>query len=197
MVTPLLQRARRAARAAACAVLVLAPLPAAHAAEFSGTVTRVSDGDTLWVRPAAGGAPRPVRLQGIDAPEICQAHGREARAALAARVLGQRVTVRSKARDGYRRWVGRVSTPAEPDLNGWLVAQGHAWSSRWRQHRGPYAEQEARARQARRGLWAAARPQEPRAFRRAHGPCEPARAAQAQVDGTAVPAAGNARGSAA
>ncbi|MDP3310892.1 MAG: thermonuclease family protein, partial [Polaromonas sp.] len=58
-------------------------LQAGAAQPWQGTVTRVSDGDTLWVRPAAGGKPLKVRIDGIDAPEICQAGGRAARKALA------------------------------------------------------------------------------------------------------------------
>ena len=55
---------------------------------FYGTVTFVTDGDTLWVAPAQGGAVRKLRIDGLDAPEICQAGGVAARAVLmdAARV---------------------------------------------------------------------------------------------------------------
>ncbi|AEG94714.1 thermonuclease family protein [Ramlibacter tataouinensis] len=150
------------------AALALAP---ALGADFSGVVTRVTDGDTLWVRPAAGGRPREVRLQGLDAPEICQAHGPRARAALAARLQGRRVQVRIRARDDYGRWLSRVATPDDPDVGAWMVVQGHAWSYRFRDSRGPYAALEDRARQARRGLWAQAAPLEPREFRRRHGSC--------------------------
>ena len=48
------------------------------AAQLHGVVTHVSDGDTLWVRPAGAGAALQVRLQGLDAPEICQEFGSQA-----------------------------------------------------------------------------------------------------------------------
>src|SRR5687768_7699197 len=48
---------------------------------IEGTVTRVVDGDTLIVEPA-NGAPLTVRVQGIDAPEMCQPHGPQAKQAL-------------------------------------------------------------------------------------------------------------------
>jgi len=141
-----------------------------HAHAYEGTVSHVSDGDTLWVRPAGGGAPRELRLDGIDAPEICQSHGPAARDALAGRLLHQQVAVRTRARDGYQRAIARVSLRGQ-DMNGWMVAQGHAWAHRWRGRAGFYAAQEEQARNARRGLWAQARPVAPRAFRRQHGAC--------------------------
>lgn len=150
-------------------MLALAASPAV-ASGFSGVVSHVTDGDTLWVRPASGAAPVQVRLQGIDAPEICQAFGHQARDALAAHVQQHQVQVTVRARDAYHRTVARVTLNGQ-DLGAWLVSGGHAWSGRYRQRTGPYAAQEAQARQARRGLWSAAAPQEPRAFRKRHGSC--------------------------
>lgn len=49
---------------------------------WSGVVTHVSDGDTVWVEPTQGGEAQKIRLLGIDAPEICQAWGPQARDAL-------------------------------------------------------------------------------------------------------------------
>lgn len=159
----------------ALASALLAGLPnASQAAErsFRGTVTHVSDGDTLWVRPATGGRPVAVRLVGIDAPELCQPHGPEARQALDRQARRQAVTVQVQGRDDYDRLLARIELEGQ-DLGGWLVTTGHAWSSRWRRDPGPYAQQQALARQAGRGLWA--RPAvEPRHFRREHGRC-PAR----------------------
>lgn len=150
--------------------LLLAPL-AGRAATFEGVVTHVADGDSLWVRPAGGGEPLEVRLQGIDAPELCQPFGREARAALAARTLHRPVTVRVRARDRYERLLARVRRERE-DLGGWLVAQGYAWSDGWRGRDGPYARQQAQAMAARVGLWGGAAPERPREFRQRHGRCQ-------------------------
>ncbi len=143
----------------------------ARAEDFDAIVTRVSDGDSVRVRPVDGGPPRVLRLVGLDAPERCQAYGAQARAALARQVLWRPVRVQVHARDRYRRELARVGTQDIPDMNAWMVAQGHAWSYRLRDAPGPYAGEEAQARQAQRGLWALPSPQEPRAFRRAHGPC--------------------------
>lgn len=153
-----------------CVALAASAWSAAEQRSFQATVTRVSDGDTVWVRPVSGGRPLAVRLVGIDAPELCQAHGAEARQALDAQLRRRTVTVRVQGRDSYDRLLAQVQLQGQ-DVGGWLVASGHAWSSGWRSDPGPYAQQQSMARQARRGLWSAAA-LEPRRFRREHGPCE-------------------------
>ena len=97
----------------ALSVFLLASLLAlaAGAKTLHGVVIHVTDGDTIWVRPA-GGAPVQVRIQGLDAPEICQAFGQQARDALAARLLHREVLVSTRARDIYQRSVGNVSRSA-------------------------------------------------------------------------------------
>jgi micrococcal nuclease len=144
----------------------------ARAGDFAGIVTHVSDGDTLWVRPFAGGTARQVRLEGIDAPEICQPYGERSRAALASRALHQRVQVASRASDSYQRAIGRVRVRGQ-DLGDWMVSHGHAWSYRFRGDAGPYSRQEARARSARLGMWRGPAPLQPREFRKRHGSCRP------------------------
>jgi micrococcal nuclease len=155
--------------AALLALLLLAGA-SANARVFQGTVTHVTDGDSIWVRGARG-APVEVRLQGIDAPEICQAFGKEARDAMAGRLLHRQVAVNSRSRDKYQRVLGGVSTGGQ-DVGLWMVSRGYAWSYRYRRDSGPYAAAEAQARQARLGLWSlAAQPVEPRVFRKRHGSC--------------------------
>lgn len=151
-------------------ILFLAFTAPAAARSFQGVVSHISDGDTLWVRPASGGAPRAVRLQGLDAPEICQSHGKQSRDALSSRVLHQPVVVNSRARDSFQRTVGRVSLGGH-DVGAWMVGRGHAWSYRYRGKPGPYAAQESQARSGRLGLWGYASPVEPRVFRKRHGSC--------------------------
>lgn len=150
---------------------LLAGLPAS-ARPLHGVVSHVTDGDTLWVRPAGDRAPVQVRMQGLDAPEICQPFGTQAREALAARVLHRTVRVSTRARDRYSRSVASVSLEGQ-DVGAWLVQRGYAWSTRYRGRAGPYAREEAQARRARLGLWAAGAV-EPRVFRKRHGSCRPA-----------------------
>lgn len=160
--------------ALACLVAGL-PARAADASRervYEARVERVFDGDTLWVRPLPDGRPRKLRLDGIDAPEICQPGGLAARDALAERIERRVVQVRERRRDHYGRPLVRLSQ-RQTDVAAWLVAQGHAWSYRWRFNPGPYAAEEARARAARRGVFAEASPEWPGDFRRRYGPCPP------------------------
>ncbi len=167
-----------AGRRLAGVVLALAlagPLVALARPPFSGVVTRVSDGDTLWVRPDGEPRRRPLklRLQGIDAPERCQAGGAEATAALTAKLLHARVAVTGRVADDYGRLLVDVRLErGGEDVAGWMVDRGHAWSHRFRGHPGPYAAQERGARAAGRGVFAAGDPLPPALFRRRHGPCD-------------------------
>ncbi len=155
-------------------ILLLIATAAGPALALSGVVTRVSDGDTVWVRP--DDAPErkrvKVRLVGIDAPERCQPWGAEAAAALSARVLNRRVEVPTRGVDAHGRLLGGLRLADGSDVAAWMVSQGLAWSPRHRRHPGPYAREQREARERRAGLFADAAPMEPWLFRRMHGPCE-------------------------
>ncbi len=141
------------------------------ASPWQGVVTYVSDGDTVFVRPASGGQPVKIRIDGVDAPEICQAYGPASLLALQTRVLHQTVSVAGRRRDSYGRVLARISWQ-QADVGDWMVRQGHAWSYRYRRDAGPYAAQEAQARATRRGLFADAQALQPRDFRKRHGSCQ-------------------------
>ncbi len=137
---------------------------------YAARVSRVFDGDTLWVKPLEGGRYRKLRLDGIDAPEICQSGGTTAREVLADRVLNQVVEVRVRRYDDYGRGLARITHESE-DVGGWLVGRGVAWSYRWGRSQGPYAKQEEASRKAGLGVVADPSAELPREFRRRHGPC--------------------------
>jgi micrococcal nuclease len=146
---------------------------AAPAPDPAGVVTRIVDGDTLWVMlPDPAAPPLVVRLEGIDAPERCQAGGAEAASALRSIALGRSVLLKVKARDEHGRVVARVLRDGEVDVGDRLVRDGQAWSARYRHDRGPYVAQERMAVALKRGLHADAGALQPREFRRRHGPCE-------------------------
>jgi micrococcal nuclease len=162
-------------------VAVLAAAASAHAsarhaasaglADWWGTVTYVVDGDTLYVRPLEGGKPVSVRIDGIDAPEICQAGGAAAREVLRQRVLGQQVRVQAKAHDRYSRLVAGI-VKGNVDQGAEMVATGQAWAYRYEVGRGPYASLQRRAEAAQLGLFSfGSYPQTPAAFRKMHGSC--------------------------
>jgi len=150
--------------------LVLLAAGAAHARIFTGTVTYVTDGDTLWVRPARAHENVEIRLLDVDAPERCQAFGAEAKQAVRDRLLHQTVRVRTRGSDDYGRQLGKIEQRGE-DIGAWLVRQGYAWSATFHHRAGPYAALEAQARRERAGLWARADAVEPRSFRKRFGRC--------------------------
>jgi len=163
-------------------LIMLAWAPGAPAASaWTGTVTAVVDGDTVWVkrgtprqRPSSGGHDMAIdiRIEGIDAPEMCQTYGPQAKAALTHRVLNQVVRVRGHRTDTYGRTLAKLSL-GDDDVGDWMVRQGHAWSYRHRRNAGPYAAQESLARGAQRGLFATPGAEQPRDFRKRHGTCHP------------------------
>ena len=137
----------------------------------TGIVSRVVDGDTIWVQIGSHAKPLKVRIQSIDAPEICQSGGQQSRAALKSKVLGQTVTVTTSTRDDYGRSVGSLQLQ-DQDVGQWMVAQGYAWVYSFRYKKGPYARDLAVAQAERRGIFIDATAQEPRVFRKMNGRCE-------------------------
>lgn len=146
---------------------------ASSKAAWPGVVTYVVDGDTVGVRRLGGGKPVRIRIDGIDAPEICQAGGAESRDALKRRVLGKRVAVHGRSHDEYGRLLARI-TLNNQDQGKWMVSQGFAWSYRYRNSASPYVLQQHRAKAAGLGLFSrtqATLPVYPREFRKQHGSC--------------------------
>jgi len=135
------------------AVLLVVGTPTMAQTGYLAEVTHVHDGDSLWVQPLQGGRRQRVRLEGIDAPEICQGSGRAARDRLAALVLERRVLVEVTGQDRYRRTLARVWLDSA-DVQAVLVTEGWAWSYRVRGQAGHYDREEALARRQGRALFA-------------------------------------------
>jgi micrococcal nuclease len=183
---PCKKRGLFAIKIAALAGLVLSLLgspdvAAARSLLRLGVVTRVVDGDTVWVSAvtspnrAPGRETLKVRILGIDAPEICQPGGPEARAALRGHVLGQTVTLSSplsRSHDDYGRLLATIDKQGE-DVGHWMVRRGQAWSYSYRRNPGPYAIEQAQARAEGAGLFANVAAENPRSFRQRHGSCHP------------------------
>ncbi len=164
-------------------LLVLAGLAQA-ATWVEGRVSRVTDGDSIWLQASAQelvpedwlkNGRLQLRIKDIDAPEFCQAGGPQATAALRQRLQGQQVRVALLHRDKYQRWLARVYVPNWPkdgDVGAWMVAQGHAWDYQYPSLKpGRYAPLQAQAKAQGLGLWADAGAVHPQQFRRTHGPC--------------------------
>jgi endonuclease YncB( thermonuclease family) len=121
--------AKKAADAKAAAAKTAADKAAkakAAAAAATWAVTKVVDGDTIWVSRA--GVTEKVRFIGIDTPESGQCGFTEARNVLRGIIGGQRVTLTTGARDDVDRY-GRLLRYV--DVNGVdaglrLIKQGYA-----------------------------------------------------------------------
>lgn len=140
-------------------------------AAFEGRVVQVLDGETLVLRlPDKTG--QTIRLRHIDAPEPCQPGGPESTQALVDLALGRDVQVRNAGRRAAGRLQAAVLLDGL-DLSRRQVAEGQAWSLRWRHDTGPLVKEERMAQALRRGLHAAGNAELPQAFRQRHGPCRP------------------------
>ena len=133
------------------------------AADVTGVVTRVSDGDTLWVTDASR-LRHKVRMLDIDAPESAQPFGAESTARLKALVGGRKVRVAGEGHDMYGRVLGVVWLDGE-DVNLKMVREGMAWVYRHSAN-AQYIAAQSSARAARRGLWRAEAPTEPYEWRK-------------------------------
>ncbi len=153
---------RDAALAVFLCLLALAPYKAL--ADFSGRVTWVADGDTIEV--VAGGAAVRVRLEGIDAPELDQPFGVDAKVFVQRYAGGQVVTVLEKGRDRYGRTLGDVILPNGDHLNRRLVEEGLAWHYKRYSRDAALAALEQRAQVRRIGLWGQSAPMPPWEWRR-------------------------------
>ncbi len=169
------------------ALLLLLPLMmilahSSHAAlrTVTGTVTKVSDGDTIQLTTPEQTKLK-VRLYGIDAPETPkvnnrtgqvnipgQPFGKESKDALADKIMGKQVKLEILDIDKYRRMVGMVWLN-DRNINLEMVREGYA-EAFIEYLRPPYksqfldAEEEARA--GGKNIWSLPEHERPREFRK-------------------------------
>jgi endonuclease YncB( thermonuclease family) len=156
------------------------------AGPLEGKADSVVDGDTLWFVAADGGQRLQVRLLDIDAPEICQEWGAQARQALIDLVAGKPLRLRTGARDKAGRTLGRIEVEGL-DASKRMVVEGHAWSTRTRWDRGPLVAEERTAATLKRGMHAAGNAEPPDKFRARQGDCPSAPAPSVPSAATAAP----------
>ena len=106
--------------------LLASTIAAAAAAELTGRVVAVADGDTFTMLTDNKEKIR-VRLTEIDAPESDQPWGQRAKEALSSLVSLQAVRVVTVGRDQYGRTLGRVYV-GDKDVNAEMVRTGSAWA---------------------------------------------------------------------
>ena len=143
----------------------------AQAANITGKVVGVSDGDTITVLDASK-TQHKIRLEGIDAPEKAQPFGNRSKEHLSDQVFGKQVEVQSNKTDKYGRTVGKVLINGK-DANLEQIRAGFAWHYKEYQKeqsssdRVAYSNAESFARTARSGLWSDPKPMAPWEWR--HG----------------------------
>lgn len=145
------------------------------AADFTGKVIGVSDGDTITV--LYRGHPEKIRLEGIDCPEKAQAYGQRAKQFTSDLAFGRVVTIRGlEKRDRYDRILGEVVLPDGRSLNHELMRAGLAWWYRKYSHDLQLEVMESESRTSKRGLWADPDPIPPWKWRKLnerHSPISP------------------------
>ena len=131
--------------------------PGRTATSFTGTVTKVHDGDSIHITPL-GQKRVIIRLAGIDAPELKQPFGIASRDLLRSMILNRQAEARCHKKDRYERQVCVVYFEGT-DVNLQIVRAGLAWHYREYQHeqsrrdRRAYAKAEKRARRERVAIW--------------------------------------------
>jgi endonuclease YncB( thermonuclease family) len=137
-------------------ITLTASILSAEGGTFTGRVVKVYDGDTITVLDG-NYTQHKIRLDGIDAPERGQDYGARATQALKAVLGAGQVVVNVTTKDKYGRSIGQVMV-GQTNVNAWMVEKGWAWHYKRYSSDGRLAELELRARAAKIGLWADARP---------------------------------------
>jgi len=99
-------------------------LAAVLAVPVSAAGVKVRDADTIVVEG------QPVRLQGVDAPELNTRSGKDARRWMVNYLAGKSVKCRLTGERSYDRWIG-VCFAEGVDIGGAVISAGHAldWCS--------------------------------------------------------------------
>ncbi|EAH5676657.1 thermonuclease [Campylobacter upsaliensis] len=138
--------------------------------ELTGKVSKVIDGDTIELlaktskeNPYNHIIKLKIRLYGIDAPELKQAYGKEAKEFLSALVLKQEVSLIIENKDKYERIVGTIFLKGK-DINKEMVKNGYAHA--YESFSKKYLAEQADAKMFKLGLWQDERAVKPSEFRR-------------------------------
>ncbi|EAK6956910.1 thermonuclease [Campylobacter upsaliensis] len=138
--------------------------------ELTGKVSKVIDGDTIELlaktskeNPYNHITKLKIRLYGIDAPELKQAYGKEAKEFLSALVLKQEVSLIIENKDKYDRFVGTLFLKGQ-DINKEMVKNGYAHA--YESFSKKYLAEQADAKMFKLGLWQDEKAVKPSEFRR-------------------------------
>lgn len=138
---------------------------------LTGTCKRVVDGDTFILNDGTT-----VQIWGIDAPELKQDYGQEARTWLQNTIgqKGVKLRIQVKGTDSYGRTLGLVyiqGNQKRPSNVGTLMVKaGMAWFDDYNAPEAGLADEMEKARKAKKGLWADEEPMKPYLFRKGGKP---------------------------
>ncbi len=137
--------------------------------QLRGIANKVHDGDSIHLTPT-GQSRIVVRLAGIDAPELQQRFGSDARDYLRSMILNKSVDAHCHKTDRYERLLCVIYQDGA-DINLAMVSEGLAWHYKKFQNeqtatqRRQYATAEHQARKQRLGLWRDRAPKAPWDYR--------------------------------
>lgn len=138
-----------------------------QAETITGTCKRVLDGDTFVLNDNTT-----VQIWGIDAPELKQSHGQEARTWLQNTIglKGVELRIKVKGTDDKGRTLGMVYIQGNQRRNSnigtLMVKAGMAWFDDYNAPEAGLADEMEKARKAKKGLWADENPVKPYLFRK-------------------------------
>jgi len=118
---------------------------------ISGRIIGVKDGDTVVILDDQKQSIT-VRLEGIDAPENGQDHGRRAKQVLSGLIFGKKAELHVTGQDSYQRTLGYIVLD-QKNINLELVKRGWAWHYTDYNCEPSFAEAQVEARKSKLGLW--------------------------------------------
>ena len=139
------------------------PVPTPTASVAWWRCIGVTDGDTFTCLDTAGKQQK-VQVSEIDAPELGQPYGRDARDTLAEFIFGKSLAVVPIRTTSEGLVVCKVSVNGK-DIGREMVVAGAAWSEPTSES--PLIKDQQDAKEARRGLWSGVSPTPPWEFRKA------------------------------
>lgn len=137
-----------------------------HAEQFTAKIIAVLDGDTV-IAARDNVPPIKIRLAEIDAPEMTQPGGTDAKKVLSEMVLHKRVTVDSQAVDQYGRLVAHLAVDGKR-VSELMMGLGMAWEYSHFHRNTRYIALQSEAQAAGRGIWRQTSPLPPWQWRKLH-----------------------------
>ncbi len=147
-------------------IIILLPVDI-FSEEYEAIVLKVIDGDTIYIKSDNGR--KKVRLRHIDAPEIKQSYGEQAKNFLDNELDGKRIIVNSDYKDKYGRDIGDIFVYNKNQaiyINAKLIKSGNAWVYKSYRKNSYLMNLENFAKNNKLGLWKGNSPIKPWEFRK-------------------------------